>query len=432
MPLRLVSFVTVFLCGISTSKLHADPLPRSISTSRQFIVYGTDAPLRGAVCDLAERTKSKLLSTVRIRDEWKLPIVVNAQYPQANAPELPAASLTFSQTGFGLKIQLDLIIPLDVNAAAVQRELLRATLLEIMYRERTNLPPGSAYMQPPPWLLEGIIADEAADPAQLAEPLRTLAVPEGFMSLEKFVRQNPDLLEPISRGVYAAYAHVLLEILIDSPDGRSRLARFVRVLPDASNDPFVDLRAAFPALGVEPEKVWRSAIAQALGTQRFHLLSASETEQQLNDILHLRIGDRGQAEKNYQLHEFPQFIHAKTARAALRRLSLDLLLLATRANPLVRPIVLEYQRLSALLSRGKTHGVKARIDRVNSTRAALAGRQQRIDDYLNWFEATQSLTSSGAFTDYLRAAGRATEPSTRHDPISLYMNSMEVEFGVER
>ncbi|HEV2095138.1 MAG TPA: hypothetical protein VGQ82_01405, partial [Chthoniobacterales bacterium] len=158
MPLRLVFFVTAFLCGISTSTLHADALPRSVSTSRQFIVYGADPPLRGAVCELAERTKGKLLSTVKTRDEWKIPIVVNAQYPQANAPDLPAASLTFSQTGFGLKIQLDLLIPPDVNAAAVQRELLRATLLEIMYRERTNLSPGSAYMQPPPWLLEGIVA----------------------------------------------------------------------------------------------------------------------------------------------------------------------------------------------------------------------------------------------------------------------------------
>ena len=45
------------------------------------------------------------------------PIVIHAQYPQANLPEIPRAVLNLSQTGFGLKIQLDLTITSDVNAA---------------------------------------------------------------------------------------------------------------------------------------------------------------------------------------------------------------------------------------------------------------------------------------------------------------------------
>jgi hypothetical protein len=60
---RIVLRMTTTLC---TSVLigfvlcsHAEagplpPLPRSVSTSRQFIIYGTDAPVRGALCGVTD------------------------------------------------------------------------------------------------------------------------------------------------------------------------------------------------------------------------------------------------------------------------------------------------------------------------------------------------------------------------------------------
>ena len=38
---------------------------RSVSSSRQFILYGADARLRGAVSELAETTKGNLLELLR-------------------------------------------------------------------------------------------------------------------------------------------------------------------------------------------------------------------------------------------------------------------------------------------------------------------------------------------------------------------------------
>ena len=71
----------------------ADTPARSVSTSRQFLVYGPDIELRGAICDLAERTKRDLLQRIDRRDEWVTPIVIRAQYPQTNLPEVPARDL---------------------------------------------------------------------------------------------------------------------------------------------------------------------------------------------------------------------------------------------------------------------------------------------------------------------------------------------------
>src|SRR5213075_2065540 len=82
----------------------------STSPSRQFLIYGADAKVRGAISGLAEQTKTNLLGLLRQRDDWKTPIVVNLQSQQSNLPELPPADLRFSQTGFGIKLQLDLTI----------------------------------------------------------------------------------------------------------------------------------------------------------------------------------------------------------------------------------------------------------------------------------------------------------------------------------
>jgi hypothetical protein len=54
---------------------------------------------------------------------------------------------------------------------------------------------------------------------------------------------------------------------------------------------------------------------------------------------------------------------------------------------------------------------------------------EKIDDYLNWFEATQSQTRSGTFAEYLEAAGRSEDPQPRRrDAISVYLDALEAQF----
>ncbi|MEP6937985.1 MAG: hypothetical protein ABI871_07940 [Chthoniobacterales bacterium] len=426
-PLAAPILLAIGCAALSLPAL-AEPLPRSVSTSREFIVYGVDTPLRGALCDLAERTKRDLLTLLDLRDEWETPVIVNAQFPQANVPESAQALLHFSQTGFGLKFQLDVVVPPDVSAPAVQRELLRATLLEIMYRRHPNVPPGAAYVQPPDWLLDGALAHEQRETAPSTGLLRALNEADGLMSLEIFLRQRPALLDTTSRALYAACSRSLLELLIERPGGRTQLARFVVALADSTNDPLADLRSHFPVLAEDPEKAWRAGVSRIAASGGFALLSPAKTEEQLSALLHIRVAEKGHPTRSYALEEFAQFVSSKTARRVLRGRTDDLVLLSARANPLSRPVVIEYGRIAALLSRGKTSRMRERLTRVSRARLELGQTGREIDDYLNWFEATQSPTASGAFAEYLRAAGRTPETPQRHDPISLYVSSIETQF----
>ena len=418
------------LCLVTTAGART---PRSLSTSRQFIVYGPDQRLRGAVCELAEQTKRIALSLLHERDDWKTPIVIHAAYPEANLPELPPVQLEMSQTGFGLKLQLDLRMGRDLGGHVVQRELLRATLLEMMYRAHPETPAGTAYVQPPDWLLDGVLAlADGSDLGPLVDALPIPSASDNLIRLDEFLRQKPGLLESPSRFVYRAYSAALVSMLTRSAEGPERLARFVGKLPESVSD-LADLKSHFPSLGDSDEKLqqsWTAAVKRLAATERYRMLSCEESEQQLAKILHVDVRETKRGVVAYSLEEYAGFVKDPNAPGALRALTEQLLLLSGRANPLYRPVVAEYQQIVTSLARKKTKGITRRLAELRSTREHIVRRMGAIDDYMNWFEATQFRNASGAFDEYMKAAERsATEAPRRRDPISVYLDALEAQMG---
>lgn len=429
-PVCRISFTVLWVFACAHSGVCVSP-ERSVSTSRQFLVYGTDIRLRAAICDLAERTKGDVLRLSDQRDEWITPIVVNAHYPQANLPEVPRAALNFAQTGFGLKLQLDLTIVSDTRQPEIRRELLRAILVEMMYRDRTDLPVGTCYVPPPDWLLDGIAPRQSDfDGEGLIDVLRTPVSRRKILPLEDFLRQRPDLFDAPGHALYRAYAFALVELLVRGPEGRHCLARFIAGLPAFANDAVAGLRTYFPGLNSanNAEKAWRLHLERLAAGQPFQLLGAKETEEKLAELLVVGICDAG-PKRNYRLEEFPKFIRDTRSRLALAQCSGGLRLLGASANPVYCPLIREYEKAAALLAGGKTNGIAERLVRLNATRDGIATRAQEIDDYLNWFEATQARGSSGAFASYLKAAEATSQPEKRRrDSISVYLDVLEAQF----
>lgn len=433
--------MAALFCSVRLSRLSIIPLfvlvtslpaaspEQSVSTSRQFIVYGTRVPVRGAICDLAERTKRELLTLLDERDNWATPIVINAQYARANLPEKPRLAVNVGQTGFGLKLQLDLLIDSEIAAPEVRRELLRALLIEMMYRAQSNVAPGTVYAAPPDWLLDGVPAPQSDLPRERAANLLALPVMAGtVLPLEKFLEQRPSLLDASGRLLYRAYAAALVEWLVRLPDGPRHLAAYISDLPFASGEPVGQLRKHFPALEEDTEKPWQKQVARFSARQPYELLSNAETERILKEKLRIEVRDRSGA-TSWELKDFPSFVNERSARTALSFLAQDLQALTLQANPLFAPIVAEYAQVSRLLARGRTGGVSKRIERLERTRRSLASQIQGIDDYLNWFEATSLPGPSGAFAGYLKAAESANRPErSRRDPISVYLDAIETQF----
>ena len=414
----------IFISALFTLHvLYASPTEHSVSPSRQFIIYGADAALRGAVSDLAERTKADFLVLLRQRDNWAVPIVLNLQLQQANLPEVPPADLRFSQTGFGLKLQLDLTLSEKLDSSLIERELLRAILLEMIYRKESHLAAGTMFVEPPDWLLDGVLAlAPGRDREYLLEAVTTA---NKTVPLETFLRQRPELLDSAGRVLYRAHSFALVQMLIDGRDGPGRLAQYIGHLPDASNEPLTNLKAHFPFLVADAEGSWQLTLRRARNFQN-QLLTFAESEQRLTELLSVKISQANKPAKVATLDDLAKRKISPGEKMALSQLNRDLLVFVAQANPVLRPIAREYEQITALLARGKRRGVAKHLSHLDATRKQLAARMSDIDDYMNWFEATQMKNGSGNFADYLKAVDQSQSSSSkRHDPLSVYVDALE-------
>jgi hypothetical protein len=401
----------------------------SVSPSRQFVIYGADAALRGTISELAEQTKSNLLSLLRQRDEWKTAVIINLQPQQANLPEIPPTDLRVSQTGFGAKLQLDLTVGQNLNGSLIERQLLRSILLEMIYRDEGDLAPGTTLVEPPDWLVEGALALTPGREREVV--VEALSATDKGKSLEEFLGQRFDLLDSAGGTLYRAYSIALVQLLLDE-GGRARLARYIANLSHASNDPVADLKARFPQLREDLEKKWRLAVARLDRHQTYQLLTFAESERRLDELLQIKISDGSrnhEQQKTADLGELARRNASRDEKAALNQMSQALLLLIGTAHPVLRPVAREYQQIAALLARGKRRGIANRLSHLDGTRKELAARIGEIDDYLNWFEATQMERESSAFNDYLKAASQSeVSAPRRRDPLSVYLDALADHF----
>ena len=426
MKIRAIFAGALLGCSIF-ELLGATPIERSVSPSGQFVIYGGDAAWRGAVSALAERTKANLLAVLQRRDQWGAAIVVNLQSPAANLPEIPATALRFSQTGSGLKLQLDLTISRKMDFGAMERELLRAILLEMIYRNQPGIASGATYVEPPNWLIEGLLA--LAPNCDRTSLTNALAVPERITPLDEVLWERPELVDSAGRLLYRAYSFALVQLLIESADGHAHLGRYIDNLSFTSNDPLVDLQAVFPQLAGNDQKIWKSKIVDIKNSGRADLLTFPQTEERLASLLKTKFVGTGGRDKSLSFEDLCQKKPAPAQRLALEKFSQELLLLAAQANPALRSVVQDYQQVATQLALGKIHRLAARLAELKSLRAKLSERMTEIDDYLNWFEATQLSTRSGLFEDCLNPSSLET-PSRSHrkDSLSAYLDAMETQF----
>jgi len=417
--------ITLIALSILTIEARATvPIERSVSPSGQFVIYGGDAHWRGAMSKLAEQIKSNLVGVLQRRDQWTTAVVINLQSRAANIPEIPNVALRFSQTGSGLKLQLDLSISPEMNASAVERELLRVILLEMIYRNQTGIASGETYVEPPDWLIDGLLA--LAPNRDRASLVNALKVSERVPSLAELVRERPELLDPITRSLYRAYSFALVQLLAESP---ARLGRYIDSLAFASNDLLADLQKSFPQLaGGDSEKIWKSKVAGVTNSTRSELLTYWQTEEKLAALLETRFPAATGRDKSLSLEDLCQKNLSLTQKLALKKFGEDLVLLAARANPALRPIVEDYQTVAAQLGLGKNHAVAARIGDLKTLRTKLSARMREVDDYMNWFEATQLRTQSGLFEDVERSPDTAEARPRRSDRFSVYLDAMEQQF----
>lgn len=421
MPKSSIPLAFALLSTLLAHIYGLNPVERSVSPSGQFVIYGGDAAWRGATSTLAERTKTNLLAVLRQRDQWKIAAVVNLQARAANVPEIPDIALRISQTDGGLKLQLDLTISQEMKAEAVEREILGLILLDMIYRNQSRIAPVEFYAQPPDWLIEGLLM--LAPDRDRNSLARALLASDQLISLEEFLKQRRELLDPAGRSLYRAYSFVLVELLAAHP---MQLAHYIDTLASSSNDTFADLRKSFPQLaGSEFESVWKSQIVALKDSSERELLSFSQSDDKFGVLLRKKFTAANGREESLSFEDLSRNNPTLRQRLELKSFSRALLVLATRVNPALHPIVQDYQQLADQLALGKNHGVANKLASLQTLRKKLSARMTEIDDYMNWYEATQLRTQSGLFEN---EASVKSMGFRRRDAFTVYLDAMESQF----
>jgi hypothetical protein len=208
------------------------------------------------------------------------------------------------------------------------------------------------------------------------------------------------------------------------------MAKYINHLYNSSNDPVADLEAQFPLLADDAERTWQLTLNRLKSLQTFRLLTFAESQQRLDELLSVKISEPGKPVKPVRFDELAQHKLSASEKLALDQLKRDLLVLVPQTNPVLRPVGRQYQEIAALLARGKRRGVPKRLAHLELTRQQLAARMTEIDDYMNWFEATQMNVGSGNFAGYLKAVDQSQVPAQRRrDPLSVYVDALEDQFG---
>jgi hypothetical protein len=404
--------------------------PPARTDSGQFTIYCEDGNLRRQVASFAATTKEQTLALLGESDGWRRPIVVNILIDAPGAPAVKPATVRLVQSAAGVRFEIVAHVgsePMDGN---LQKHLIHAILLEFMYRR--GIPQGDDFVDPPWWVEEGtveLLRRREGGP----EPrfFRTLIETNKLPAIESFLAARPDELGPTALAVDRALAMCLLQLLIEQPDGRARLARLVRAWPESGGDSLGALGREFPALaGGAPalQKWWTLNLARLAAADRVLGLEATETDRQISALLEVEVTQADGTKRRFPVAEFESYLKIPGARDALAAQSRALVELSIRANVLLRPVLTEYVECLALLARGKTRGVQKRLAQAAELRTLVARRAEEIADYLNWFEATQMGSRSNAFDNYLRTANEVSEQEKRHtDPVARYLDQLEHE-----
>ena len=399
----------------------------------QFVIFCPDAPLRRQVETLAKDTRSDVCELIGERsDHGKIPIVISLK-PAAGRSR-PPVIFQMIATPEGAKIEIDAVIGADPSVVNLRRQIVRAVLLEIAYRDRPPVRGGEPYLEAPWWFVDGAIEIfRRRDLGVDSDLFRRLVENNKMPPIGEFLGLRAGGLGATAEAIDAACAMGLVQLLIEQPNGRANLARLVRRWPDTGGDPMSALAKDFPGLadgGASLQKWWTLNLARFAAADRYRGLALEETDKQIAALLEVELViDKAGAKKKFAIGEYAQFIKLPGARAAMAARKKAAIALSAHAHALLRPVLSEYDEIFSYLERGKTPRFTERLEEIERYRATVLHRMDQIADYLNWYEATQLGTRTNAFDSYLKADGELSrDEKLRSEPIARYLDSMEKEY----
>jgi len=421
---RLLAFVLAsgLLASLRAEIVAPDlikPENRTISSSKQFTVFGGTRPQRSDLVRRAEQLREKLIEELNLGASWRAPILLTLTPTDGLRLRQPRLfAQVFDAGEAGRKLQLDVSPSVLSDKQAVDDAILRSLLLEIAVRRQKFS--GNRFVEPPGWLVSAMSAALSdREPSEEARIFSALLETKSMPKLERFLRQDPASLRGRARDIHEAQSLALYRCLLELPDGRGKIVGNL-TLDEPVQDPLERFTQTWPELSGDPDRlarIWALGIARLASPSRVDFLSAQQTSADLSRAI--RSLELPPA-KEEAVEKLAADSKTEQGRFRLEKAALDLRNLGLRAHPLYASLVGEYAVLLDNLSRGRRRGLEATFTESEDLRVALDARSSEIMDFLNWYQAN-------AVQDQpLVIAKKPDEmPRIRNDALTRYLDSVE-------
>lgn len=433
----------------------------------QFRVYGRVKEQRDVLLEEAEATRRMLVAALGTGPVFTFPVVIQIRESSAIRPGQLAVWAAISQTEDGFRIEINLV-PLNnaVDGPLLRQELVRCLLAEMLLRPHAAIDMSGRDTPPPDWLLHGVL--ELLDYQALGRPSEAFSTVFRLgrvLSIEDIFAADPRSMDSVSRMIYRSSCCGLLLMLKEQKDGGRGMKELFRILALMPGEDATAIARTCPDLNLSGNslgKWWSLQLATMAQPGMDELLSPRDSEEQLRSALMMELPPEpavaskpkkglaklfGKKKKETPevenktvavtqtcpLEEYTRVLPREDRAAIFARVNLALTQLALRAHPLYRPLISQYQSLVKSLAEGKKEKeAAATLASLNGLRRKLLRDLQKGEDFLDWYEATQSEGMSNAFDGYLRTAEELTRPAApRRDSLSRYLNLMESEYQPE-
>jgi hypothetical protein len=397
------------------------PENRTVSNSRQFTVFGGTRDQRSTLVRLGEELKSSLDQELQGSGSWKTPILIILNPGDGvRMRQSPVLVQVFDGEEAGAKIQIDVAPGALDDAAAIDRGILRALLLEMSLREQEFK--DGRFIEHPVWLSAAMGAALGREAKRDASLYAALLEAKTMPRLDRFLRQNGTNLRGRARELYAAQSLALYNSLLELPGGRGKILANL-TLASPARDPLQRFAQTWPELADDPPKLarqWALAVARLSTPQKLEFFGSEETGKKLRQILRgLDSSAGGEASPEVLL----ALSRKEDGRFRLAQAAQEVQRLAFRSHPLYAPLVEEYRLMLDNLARNRRRGFETRFYEAEDLRTALDDRTGEITDFMNWYQANDP--QAPLLPEAVTLTVPPERTARRNDAISRYLDSVE-------
>ncbi len=294
-----------------TAPANKQPVTTSTSTSGQFIVHGKVFATRSGMSSRCEEISQELRKVLNDKEAWAIPIVVvlNTGEDAAKTQGPPVATTISEMTHGGFHIQVTVSERPGLNASALRKEIVRASLAERILRGHQKLAVPEGRLLLPDWVMTGVLHALEYKAAPRPSAVFAAIFRSGkIYGIEEIIAASPVEMDGLSRSIYETSCCALVLALIDQPDGPRRFNRFLNTLASDPRSERELLDAAFPGFAASASslnKWWALQLAALSKPGIAERLSPTESLKAIEEAILIRYeAAPNEVPKNIQMRPF--------------------------------------------------------------------------------------------------------------------------------